>query len=359
MAVNEQGGDVPKNYGANASWSIAAIADFPPVIDAWNALNAGGQNLPILDGEFFRYLLEEFGNGTELIAVCRDGDQPVAAAIINRERTGVWQTFQPSQSPLGAWIQDPGRSQTALMKSLAEALPGMNLILGVTQQDPSILARPESDARTSTFDYIRTASIEVSGSFADYWAARGKNLRQNVRRTNNRLNRDGVRQHLEVVTDADGVANAVDDFGIIESRGWKAQQGTAMHPENDQGRFYRDLFRHYASRGEAIAYRYFFDSALVATDLCVHRDGVLIILKTTYDEEFGKWSPASQMRHEYFESVFDDSLFRRIEFYGKLMDWHTKWSHDIRTMYHVNSYRSSLVAKGLALLSRIRQSDEN
>ena len=64
------------------------------------------------------------------------------------------------------------------------------------------------------------------------------------------------------------------------------------------------------------------------------------------------------MRHEYFEDVFDGGRVRRIEFYGKLMDWHTKWSHDSRTLYHLNSYQSALVAKGLALLSSVKRSDE-
>lgn len=27
------------------------------------------------------------------------------------------------------------------------------------------------------------------------------------------------------------------------------------------------------------------------------------------------------------------------EFYGRLMDWHTKWSDEIRTLYHVTAFR--------------------
>jgi len=51
------------------------------------------------------------------------------------------------------------------------------------------------------------------------------------------------------------------------------------------------------------------------------------------------------MRREYFPPIFDNHEAGRIEFYGKVMDWHTKWSDEIRTLYHVNAYRNALVAR--------------
>jgi hypothetical protein len=69
-----------------------------------------------------------------------------------------------------------------------------------------------------------------------------------------------------------------------------------------------------------------------------------VILKTTYDESEKTSSPALLMRREYFPRVFDSREVDRIEFYGKVMDWHTKWSGEIRSLYHANLYRSSLLA---------------
>ena len=45
------------------------------------------------------------------------------------------------------------------------------------------------------------------------------------------------------------------------------------------------------------------------------------------------------MRLEYFKRIFDEGKIKQIEFYGKLMEWHTKWSDEVRTLYHVNFYR--------------------
>jgi hypothetical protein len=33
--------------------------------------------------------------------------------------------------------------------------------------------------------------------------------------------------------------------------------------------------------------------------------------------------------------------FKGLEFYGKVMEWHRRWSDEVRTLYHVNSYRWS------------------
>ena len=44
------------------------------------------------------------------------------------------------------------------------------------------------------------------------------------------------------------------------------------------------------------------------------------------------------MRQEAFEELFEQKNVERIEFYGKVMEWHTKWSDEIRRMYHINVF---------------------
>jgi hypothetical protein len=49
------------------------------------------------------------------------------------------------------------------------------------------------------------------------------------------------------------------------------------------------------------------------------------------------------LNHHVFRTLFEEKL-HRIEFYGALMDWHTNWTDEIRTMYHLNCYRWPLLA---------------
>jgi len=137
----------------------------------------------------------------------------------------------------------------------------------------------------------------------------------------------------------------VEDYGRLESSGWKAGKGTAVSADNAQGRYYRAMLEALASRnaGSRISssiYRYYFNEQLVAMDLCVEDAGSIVVLKTSYDESVpSNWSPTLLMREEATRALFDAGRFARIEFYGRVMDWHLRWTDEVRTMYHVNYYR--------------------
>lgn len=87
-------------------------------------------------------------------------------------------------------------------------------------------------------------------------------------------------------------------------------------------------------------YRYWYNDKIAAMDLCIEGNGSFIILKTTYDESISdKTSPALLMRQETFKQLFNEGELKKIEFYGRVMEWHTRWSDELRTMYHINEYR--------------------
>src|ERR1035438_8940593 len=129
----------------------------------------------------------------------------------------------------------------------------------------------------------------------------------------------------------------------MESAGWKAEGGTAVTTDGAQGRFYTQLLREHCAQGHGRIYQFWLGRQVVAADLCVDDGSTFVILKTSYDEAITNLSPALLMREEYFRELFGAGI-RRIEFYGRVMDWHTKWSDEIRTLYHINCYRSHLVA---------------
>jgi hypothetical protein len=129
------------------------------------------------------------------------------------------------------------------------------------------------------------------------------------------------------------------DFGALESAGWKAEGGTAIRAQNAQGRFYIKMLEAFARRRAARVYRLYYTDKLVATDLCISHAGTLVILKTTYDESQDTSSPALLMRLASFPALFAEGTMHKIEFYGRVMEWHTKWSEEIRRLYHATYER--------------------
>jgi CelD/BcsL family acetyltransferase involved in cellulose biosynthesis len=322
------------------TWTLTPAREFAAHAARWRQLNDESAAAPLLEPDFIQPLLAEFGTGDEWLASCERNGRTVAMAIVVRRKRGAWETFQPSQQPVGMWLSRPELPVPALLDELLRALPGMPLVLGLTQCDPFLTPRPADGARLASAHYIDTARVTVRGSFDDYWAARGKNLRSNLKKQRAKLLKEGIATRLDVRRDPADMAEAVADYGRLESAGWKAQGGTAIHPDNAQGRFYTAMLENFARRNAASVQRYWFGERLAAVNLCIEGGGANIVLKTTYDESLSsQYSPALLMREETTRLLFDEARYQREEFYGKVMEWHTRWTDEVRSMYHINHYR--------------------
>lgn len=321
-------------------WTLVPATDFAAHAETWRRLNDASLRSPLLALEFVQPLLAEFGTGKELLATCTSEGDVIAMTIMSPRRKGAWETFQPSQAPIGLWLQRADLGLQPLLEALTAKLPGLPLVLGVKQVDPWLVPRPDASASLQTVDYINTARISIRGTFDEYWAARGKNLRANLKKQRARLLKEGIAVRMETSRAPEAMAQAVADFGRLESAGWKAQGGTAIHPDNAQGRFYRSMLEGFCRRGAASVIRYWFDQQLVAMDINIEGHGCVVVLKTTYDESVpSQYSPAFLMREESCQQLFAEHKFDTLEFYGKVMEWHTRWTDEVRTLYHVNSYR--------------------
>lgn len=336
-------------------WTLLPSDRFPEIAPQWDALNVRTCNLPFLESLFLAPLLRVFGEGNEHVALCHRGDMLVAAMIVCRVGAGRWQTFQPSQLPLGPVLVDPSLKMSDIAPALLARFPGLGLSLGLTQLDPSFTARPEDCATLATMDYIQTAWVEVVGTFDEYWNGRGKNLRQNMRKQRNRLVKEGVETELEVLSAVEVVEDALADYGRLEAASWKADTGTAITADNDQGRFYAQMLRSFCAVGRGAIYRYRIGGRVAAMDLCIISGDTLVILKTTYDASDKTLSPAFLMREEQFGRIWAEATIKRIEFYGKVMEWHTRWTELARTLYHLTCFRWPAVKSLQQLRHRLRE----
>lgn len=331
------------------TWNLHPIAHFAAFADQWDTLARSRPGTPFLESSFLQPILETFGSGDERLCLYQPKGQLCAAAILQRDRAGMWQTFQPSQLPLGAWISNENIELVSAGNTLLPKLPGLALGLGLSQLDSRFHARPADSPKVRTQDYIQTAWVDIDGDFEAYWEARGKNLKQNTRKQRNKLQAESTTTRLECITTAADVPQAIEDYGRLESAGWKTADGTAIHPDNAQGQFYQKMLGNFCRLGRGRIYRYWFGDKVVAMDLCIHDDSAIVILKTTYDESYKTVSPSTLMRQDEFQQLFEEQKFKRIEFYGKVMEWHTRWTTQSRDIYHANIYRHALVLRLLNL----------
>ena len=302
------------------SWKIFPAAAFEEHRTAWDELNHRGSGHVLLDSAFVGPLIRQFGSERVLLAWNTDPSAAGAMLLEPRHR-GFWNTFQPSQAPIGLALMPDWQDPSRRMRGLMGRLPGYALEIGVLQQDPEIseiCASPRSRT-VRVVPYIETARVSVRGSFEDYWSARGKDLKSNLERRLRRLERLGIPHEFQIVRTPERIADAMSEYGRLESSGWKAGEGTAVSPENAQGRYYREVLETLAARGEGAV--------------------------------FQEHSPGYIMQYKILESVFQDPGFRSVEFYGRVRrGWTDKWTDETRTMVHVTFYRHAWVEPTLETL---------
>ena len=358
-----------RNLAANSLQSSAELRQ------QWDALNDAQGQLPFLASHAIVSALAFLGTGKERLligsqvkgenaeygttgAALDPADGTVVAMLVLAPLSWQrWQIFQPSQLPLGAWVCMPQLPVLALARSVMRGPVngplGGCLTLSFSPLDPLLTRRPPDAPDSETRDYIDTAWVETQADFEHYWQARGKNLRHNLRKQRQRLNTEGITLRLQTLRQPEDMAAAVARYGALESQGWKSQQGTAIHDQNAQGHFYRALLEDASQHSEAVVFQLLFDERVVAMNMGLQRGGTLVVLKTTYDESFSHYSPAFLLQETVLREFHGTQAIQRLEFFGRVMDWHTKWTQQQRTLYHLTLYRWPWL-KQLALARRRR-----
>ncbi|MCA9454603.1 MAG: GNAT family N-acetyltransferase [Nitrospiraceae bacterium] len=328
------------------AWSFKLASEaFPYHQEMWDDLNRANGNHLLLDSMFLGPLLRHFGNSHTLLGVCNDKRNP-GMVLIEKTKFGFWQTFQPSQAPLGPLVLGNHEGVLDQIERLLHDLPGFALAFSVTQQDPdSTPFNVQENGKVKFLNYITTSKITLEGMFEEYWKRRGRNLRQNLAKQRRRLEEAGTKMNLLVTRDSRGVAECLREYGRLEEAGWKGISGTAVGAESQQGRFYKEVFENFCQRNEGVIYQLTLNGRVVASDLCLERGKVMIVLKTTYDETLEKFSPSFLMRYEIIKTLFEEGHIAVLEFYGRVQDWHRKWTDELRPMFHVDFYRNSWIPR--------------
>ena len=159
------------------TWTLQPIAQFADFADQWDALARSRPGTPFLESVFLQPAVEIFGRGDERLCLNHVNGQLRAAGILQPGRKGMWQTFQPSQLPLGAWITEEGVDLASACSALMGQLPGLALGLGVTSwtqeftpghkmapnYEPRITFKPPGSTLKAVLTPIGTLAGKISG----------------------------------------------------------------------------------------------------------------------------------------------------------------------------------------------------
>src|SRR5882672_8625352 len=110
-------------------WQVLPTERFAGHHALWDELVRQHGCPPFLQSRFVGAAVAAFLGGNHRFALATEGGRPVAAAILVRQDSFRWSTFQPSQLPMGAWVAARECGTEALASSLIRRLPGPALLL--------------------------------------------------------------------------------------------------------------------------------------------------------------------------------------------------------------------------------------
>ena len=82
-------------------WKLAPAKQLAGLATQWDDLQAKTLPHAFLRSDFLLCLLDQFGQGNELLAYREQGGAWTAALLLQPQGKGRWNSFQPSQLPLG------------------------------------------------------------------------------------------------------------------------------------------------------------------------------------------------------------------------------------------------------------------
>ena len=305
-------------------------------------------NNPMLGACFAQRLSEHFGDIEKLHVLAGKVDgSTVALALFEPGGFGRWRSFRPSQAQAALIVGAPELRIDP--SSLLAAFPGHAMRLDVFALDPRehqpFLVFSNVTEQASAAHNI---CVDLSGDFDAYWEDRPRNLKKNLRRYRHRIQDELGELRCLVASDPADVATATDRYGLLESRGWKGEVGTALHPGNIQGSFYRSFMIEMATQSRAYVFELYANELLLASRLCVTGDALLVILKTTFDERFKRYAVGRLLLHDVLQYTFEKQLAKVVDFYTDASSDQINWATSERSMVHCSIYRS-LIAKWIYL----------
>lgn len=337
-------------------WEIVSLAgNLGEYRHDWDRLNREiYQGQPFFDSRFIEPMLSYFATGKERLCIHSQDGVIDGLLILTPRRPGVWSIFAPAQAQIAPILL----KKDELLASLITSLPGFPLSIELLRQDPCLtpIVSTANDSAIIREPNALTIAVALTHQFSDYWSLRSKKLQQNQGRYLRRLQKNSISVQLECHETTDGIREAVDRYGIMESQGWKGRQGTSLHADNVQGAFYTELMGKFAESGSASVYELYFDDRMAASRLCVSNSEMLIMLKTTYDENLSQYAPGRLLLHAVLEREFSLKRVKSIEFYTNANQDQISWSTDQRMIQHLTFFRHPLLKWTYLARKRLRRS---
>jgi CelD/BcsL family acetyltransferase involved in cellulose biosynthesis len=186
----------------------------------------------------------------------------------------------------------------------------------------------------------RSPFLDTTGEWSDYEAALSTKMLREMRRRKRRLEEEG-QLSFEVEDGAEDLERLLTEGFFVEGAGWKTEQGGSIIARPAAVRFYREVSRWAASRGELCLAFLRLDGRPIAFDLSLEDGKSHYLLKTGFHPDLRKFGPGTLIRRYMIARAFSLG-FKSYEFLGHDESWKYGWTDTFRDRFLFRAFAPSL-----------------
>jgi CelD/BcsL family acetyltransferase involved in cellulose biosynthesis len=192
-----------------------------------------------------------------------------------------------------------------------------------------------------------TVNFAGNGNVAAFEARLSSRRRQDYRRARRGLERVGPVAFDLRVASTGSVAAELEEAMQIEASSWKSRGGSTLLHTGRLRSFFHEYARRMAANGRLRIAFLRVDGIGIAMQLIIEHDSRFWIYKVGYDEKWAEHSPGVQLMWEVMRYACE-SRMAGVELLGKVEEWLTIWTRDVREYRTLIFYPFNLRGLGAA-----------
>ena len=198
----------------------------------------------------------------------------------------------------------------------------------------------------------RSPYIELPDAFDELMAGYSRNFRSQLGRRRRQLEREGALS-FRVTTGGPSLEADLDALFRVEASGWKAREGSAILRDSRSEQLYREFAQAMAEQGRLRLYLLELDGTPIAGDLGCAMGDTGFLVKTGFDEAWGKLSPGLVLRGEVLRASIEEGV-RGYDFLGPDDPYKLRWTDTVRPRVTLRGFRGAAALPGMAWHSAVR-----
>jgi len=282
----------------------------------------GPCNEPFLRPEWFSTFVKNFENEIDIITVRRDGKLRAILPVISkrgqlhgipvRKLQAVYNlNTQRFDLIHGADKTEKASITKMIWESLRDRSPWDVFEAKLVKRDSwlaeVLMHAAKENHKTGIWEMDSAPYIALPEpgprSLEDFFQGSRKHLRQELDRRLRRLKEVGA---VEFVVTSTVTPELMTTYFELESKGWKGRRGTAVTDDPVVARVHHEFAEKMVDQRTLFVYELKLDGRTIAMSLNIRDEGRTTHWKTSYDEEYARYSPGNLLFRELLKDCIRD-----------------------------------------------------